>query len=106
MLGDVYPWGAQGAVLACLRRNTRDISACQKSRSSSTASWVRARDKVEAQAAKAAGARFHSTRNILCPYDPCALVVDGILVTRDGGHISATYSKEIWRALDRIIPDV
>jgi len=106
LLGDVYPWGAQGAVLACLRRNTRDISACQKSRSSPTSSWVRSRDKVEARAARAAGARFHTTRNILCPYDPCALVVDGILVTRDGGHISATYSKEIWRALDRIIPDV
>jgi len=106
MLGDVYPWGAQGAVIACLRRNTRDVSACQKTRSTVTAAWVRSRDKVEAQAAKAAGATFRSTRTILCPYDPCPLIVDGILVTRDGGHISATYSREIWRALNRIIPDV
>lgn len=105
MLGDVYPWGAQGAVLACLRRNTHDVSACQKSRSSSTASFVRARDRVEAAAARAAGARFRKTREILCSYDPCSLVVDGMLVTRDGGHISATYSRAIWRALDRIIPD-
>lgn len=106
MLGDVYPWGAQGAVLACLRRNTRDVSACQKTRSTSTASFVRRRDKVGKAAAKAAGASFRSTRHILCPYDPCALVVDGMLVTRDGGHISATYSRAIWRALDRIIPDL
>lgn len=106
MLGDVYPWGAQGAVLACLRRNTRDLSACQKSRSTSTASFVRSRDRTERAAAKAAGARFRSTREILCPYDPCALVVDGTLVTRDGGHISATYSRQIWRAIDRIIPDL
>lgn len=106
MLGDVYPWGAQGLVLSCLRRNTGDISRCQYSRSSSTAAFVRARDKVEAAAARAAGATFRSTRNILCPYDPCALVVDGILVTRDGGHISATYAREIWRAIDRIIPDL
>jgi hypothetical protein len=106
MLGDVYPWGAQGAVLACLRNHTRDISPCQKSRSSATASFVRGRDRVEAAAAADAGARFTSVHNILCPYDPCALVVDGILVTRDGGHISATYSREIWRALDRIIPDL
>jgi hypothetical protein len=106
MLGDVYPWGAQGAVLACLRVHPRDISACQKTRSSVTASFVRRRDKVEAAAAADAGARFRPTRDILCPYDPCALVVDGILVTRDGGHISATYSREIWRAIDRIIPDL
>lgn len=106
MLGDVYPWGAQGAVLVCLRRNTRDISACQKTRSSPTSSFVRRRDKVEKAAAKDAGAMFRATREALCPYDPCALVVDGILVTRDGGHISATYSREIWRALDRIIPDL
>lgn len=106
MLGDVYPWGAQGAVLACLRGHTRDISACQKSRSSSTAAWVRRRDRVEAAAARAASATFRSTHNILCPYDPCSLIVDRMLVTRDGGHISATYSREIWRALDRIVPDL
>ena len=104
MLGDVYPWGAQGAVLACLRRNTRDLSKCQKTRSSPTASWVRNRDRVQAAAAKAANASFRSTRNVVCPYDPCSLIVDRMLVTRDGGHLSATYSREIWRAIDRMIP--
>ncbi len=106
MLGDVYPWGSQRAVLACLRTHTRDLSKCQKSRSASTASWVRRRDKVQAAAAKAAGARFRSTRHVVCPYDPCPLVVDRMLVTRDGGHLSATYSREIWRALDRMVPDL
>lgn len=104
MLGDVYPWGAQGAVLACLRGQTRDFSVCQKTRSSSTASWVRRRDQVGAAAARSAGAIFRSTRHAVCPYDPCALIVDRILVTRDGGHLSATYSREIWRAIDRLIP--
>ena len=106
MLGDVYPWGAQGLVNACLRAHTRDFSACQKTRSSSTASWVRRRDKVGAAAARAANATFRSTRNILCPYDPCSLIVDRMLVTRDGGHLSATYSREIWRAMDRLVPDL
>ncbi len=106
MLGDVYPWGARGAVLACLRKHTRDISKCQKPRSASTASWVRRRDKVQAAAAKAAGARFRSTRHAVCPYDPCPVIVDRMLVTRDGGHLSAAYSREIWRALDRMVPDL
>lgn len=106
MLGDVYPWGARGAVLACLRKHTRDISKCQRTRSSSSASWVRRRDKVGKAAAKAANATFRSTRHVLCPYDPCALIVDRMLVTRDGGHLSATYSREIWRAIDRMIPDL
>ena len=106
MLGDVYPWGARGAVNDCLRRHARNIAACQKPRSSATASWVRNRDKVQAAAARNAAATYRVTRNILCPYDPCSLIVDRILVTRDGGHLSATYSREIWRALDRLIPDL
>jgi hypothetical protein len=106
MLGDVYPWGAQGAVNDCLRRHPRNIAPCQKTRASATASWVRRRDKVQAAAARSANATFRPTRNILCPYDPCSLIVDRILVTRDGGHLSAAYSREIWRAMDRLIPDL
>jgi hypothetical protein len=104
MLGDVYPWGPQGGVLDCLRAHPRNISACSRTRSAPTASWVRGRDRVGTAAARAANARFRSTHDILCPYDPCTLVVDRMLVTRDGGHISATYSREIWRAIDRMIP--
>ena len=104
MLGDVYPWGPQGGVLDCLRSNTRDFSRCQVPRSAATAVWVRRRDRVEAAAARAANARFRPTRTVVCPYDPCSLIVDRMLVTRDGGHLSATYSREIWRAIDRMIP--
>jgi hypothetical protein len=106
MLGDVYPWGPQGAVLKCLRAHPRNIAACQRTRSAPSASWVRRRDKVQAAAARDANARFRSTRNVVCPYDPCSLIVDRMLVTRDGGHLSATYSREIWRALDRMIPNL
>ena len=35
-----------------------------------------------------------------------ALIVDRMLLTRDGAHLSATYSREVWRALDRLIPDL
>jgi len=106
MLGDVYPWGAQGLVNACLREHKRNFAACQKTRSSYTASWVRRRDRIGAAAARAANATFRPTRHILCPYDPCSLIVDRMLVTRDGGHLSATYSREIWRAMNRLLPNL
>ncbi len=106
MLGDNYPWGVRGRFLGCLKQHSRNIAPCLKSRSSGTASWVRRRDKVQAAAAKSAGAVFRPTRHVLCPYDPCPVVVDRMLLTRDGAHLSATYAREIWRALDRMIPDL
>ena len=40
----------------------------------------------------------------MCTYDPCPFVVDRYLVTTDGGHLTATYSAKVWRALDLLIP--
>jgi hypothetical protein len=106
MLGDVAPWG-KDTVIPCLRANkNRDISVCEPHRNSADWRYTKKRDRIGRTAAESVGARFFTTRYILCPYDPCPLVVDGMLVTRDGGHISATYSKAIWRAIDRILPDL
>jgi hypothetical protein len=105
VLGDVYPW-SRGRDLSCLRNNKRNIGSCLLSRSSATAAFVRRRDKTEAAASRAAGATFRPTRHILCPYDPCPVIVDRMLLTRDGAHLSATYSREVWRALDRLMPDL
>jgi hypothetical protein len=105
MLGDVYPWG--DAVIACLRRHAdTDISVCERTRGGEKARLIRERDKLQRAAARDAGTRYRITRDIMCPNDPCPVVVDGILMTRDGKHITATYSREVWRALDRIIPDI
>jgi hypothetical protein len=106
MLGDVAPWG-KDTVIPCLRANkSRDISVCEPHRDSADWRYTKKRDRIGRTAAESVGARFFTTRYILCPYDPCPLVVDGMLVTRDGGHISATYSRAIWRAIDRILPDL
>jgi hypothetical protein len=104
MLGDIYPWVPGSRTLRCLKDHKRNVGPCLMSRSSATAAFVRRRDKTEAAASRAAGAIFKPTRHILCPYDPCPVIVDRILLTRDGAHMTATYSKEIWRALDRLMP--
>jgi hypothetical protein len=105
MLGDTYSLGA--SVISCLETHgDTDISRCQRARSHSAIAMTRRRDSLERSAAKLAGARFHQTRDIVCPNDPCSLVVDDVLVTRDGQHLTATYSRALWRALDRIIGDL
>ena len=105
MLGDVYPWGKEGA-MPCLREQQHgDISVCERGRDHRSARAVRARDQVQRAAANAAGAMYRTTRDITCPNDPCPLVVDGLLMTRDGTHLTATFSRAVWRALARRIPD-
>ncbi len=104
VLGDVYPWTSGGRTLRCIKSHRSNVAPCLLSRSSATASFVRRRDRIEAAASRSAGAIFRPTRHILCPIDPCPIIVDRMLLTRDGAHITATYSREIWRALDRLVP--
>ena len=96
MLGDTQHWGL--SALSCLARHRLNVSTCE----------VRANQKTQVQrertarkAAADARVRFASTRKLSCPYDPCPLVVGRYLVTRDGGHLSATYSAVIWRGIWR-----
>ena len=103
LLGDVSPWGP--GALACLElHKSDDISVCNLRRNSPSGRFTAARDRLARAAAAATGTLFHPTRQIVCPYDPCPLVVDRVLVSLEETHITATYSARLWRALDRILP--
>ncbi|MET0771950.1 MAG: SGNH hydrolase domain-containing protein [Candidatus Limnocylindrales bacterium] len=106
MLGDVYPWGERGAIPCLQKRMHTDISMCERQRSHRMLRAVRDQDRIQRAAATAAGALYRTTRDIPCPNDPCPFVVDGVLMTRDGVHLTATYAKAVWRAFVRRIPDV
>ena len=106
MLGDVYPWGEQLAMPCLQKRQHTDISLCERRRNHRLLRAVRERDRIQRAAATAAGALYRTTRDITCPNDPCPLVMDGLLVTRDGQHLTATYARAVWRAFLRRIPDV
>ena len=101
MLGDVQHWGNRP--ITCLSRHRRNVGACEVRADQ----WGQVRrDRTARKAAADARVRFASTRRLSCPYDPCPLVVDRYLVTRDGSHLTATYSALIWRGMRRILPRV
>jgi len=102
MLGDVFHWGKPE--FACMKEHPNDLSRCTRRRDSTSGVFGQGRDKTARQAAVDAHASFRPTRQIVCTYDPCPFVVDRFLVTMDGGHLSATYSAKIWRAMDLLIP--
>jgi hypothetical protein len=103
MLGDIFHWGHPR--FDCMARHPNDLSRCEQRRDSTWGRFGQGRDQAAKRAARQAHATFRPTRQIVCTYDPCPFVVDRYLVTRDGGHLTATYATKIWRALDRLIPD-
>ena len=96
MLGDIFHWGH--SAFTCMKAHPRDLSRCERRRDSKIGVFGRHRDQAAKRAATTVHANFRATRQIVCTYDPCPLVVDRYLVTFDGGHLTATYAAKIWRA--------
>jgi len=100
VLGDNQRWSTR--LYACLADHPSDIGACApRANDPVTVHW----ERVTRQAARAAKVDFAPTRTLACPYDPCPLVVDRFFVSRDGGHLTATYAAQLWRGLARRLPD-
>lgn len=102
LLGDVFEWGK--SAVTCLHANPRHISVCERRRHGSISKRGDARDRIGREAAAAAGVKFRATRQIVCTYDPCPLVVEHYLVTRDGGHLTTSYAAVLSMALQKILP--
>ncbi len=52
-------------------------------------------DALERVATRATAGTYLSFDDQLCPYDPCPAVVNELLVLRDSGHLTATYSRQM-----------
>jgi len=105
LLGDVFFWGSDTpTVIDCLTANPDHVSRCERRRDGKGAQFGLARDRVGRSAAAAADAKFRPTWQISCTYDPCPLVVEDRLVTRDGGHLTSTYAPFLTNALKAILP--
>lgn len=84
----------------CLPAHLKRISACVTPRSKAIfKSFVAA----ERAAALARGATFASLSAAVCPYDPCPVIVDDLLLWRDSGHLTATYARQLRPALGTIL---
>ena len=89
--------------VSCLTRHRTNIAACVTTRSRAL---DRAHERVERDAAHAAGASFISLSGKICPYDPCPLVIGTTLLWRDDTHITARFSRELWPSMRRLLASV
>ena len=98
VLGDTPLPGTD--VPVCLRAHPRRIDACERSRHRSTSSG---HDAAERAAAVANGATFSSLSGTVCSYDPCPVVVGGLLIWRDRSHLTATYARQLAPSLGSVV---
>ena len=78
--------------VSCLEASPEDMSACVTPRA---AALVRPIDAAEQLAARAGGAAFRSLNDLVCPYDPCPVVIGDVLLWRNADHITATFAEQL-----------
>ena len=101
VLGDTPHFAAD--VPLCLAAHPNQISACVEPRS--RAIGIK-RTQAEQAAAKHAGAAYASMDSVVCPYDPCPVIVNELLIWRDDDHLTATYSAQLGPSLAAIVERV
>jgi hypothetical protein len=88
-------------VPSCLRQHPHDIGACEVPRS---AGLRQAHDKLEASIATSMGGSFVSMNPWVCPDAMCPVTVGHLLIWRDKDHLTSTYARQLWPALDSLLP--
>ena len=98
LLGDTSRWHRPQD---CIRRHRDDVSRCSIRRAQAVSVARIANDRA---AAAAAGARYVPTVGMTCPYDPCPIVIDQMILAYDSGHLTNAFSRTLWRGLERLLP--
>jgi hypothetical protein len=88
-------------VVSCLAAHPSDMSRCVTSRSLATSARVA---HAERRAAARVGVPYLRTTPLVCPYDPCPVVIDRWLILSDRGHIVATYSRKLGPGMELLPP--
>jgi hypothetical protein len=86
--------------VSCLGEHPDDLSACQTRRRDALAPGL---DDVERAAAAATGAAWDSLSDLVCPYDPCPVVIGDVLLWRNADHITATFAAELEPAMRALV---
>jgi peptidoglycan/LPS O-acetylase OafA/YrhL len=86
----------------CISGHLADTRACETSRSFAFG-WRRL--LLEQAAAKALGATIVDLAPIICPRDPCPVVLNGMIVYRDDHHMTATFATALAPVLSKALPD-
>lgn len=86
--------------VSCLEASPGDMSACQTPRSVALGDSL---DALERETAEAAGAAFESLSDLVCPYDPCPVVIGDVLLWRNADHITATFAERLAPAMRTLV---
>ena len=86
---------------ACLSANLTSVLACTRSFEAAT---DQAHSASEFGAARGAGATVIDPTDLICPTDPCPVVLGRILVYRDSHHLTATFARSLAPYLARQLP--
>jgi hypothetical protein len=102
--------GIPVVLMADTPRPGRDIPECLASEES-ISECSRARDEAEIEnihqvVASELGLPFVDMTDHICTPDVCPAVIDGVIVWRDDGHLTATYSAMLAPVLLNALPDV
>lgn len=76
----------------CLERNPRDMSACLTLRPPASAARL---DATIRRAVRAGGGTYRTLQDRICPYQPCPLVQGDILIYKDKGHLTVTFTEQL-----------
>jgi peptidoglycan/LPS O-acetylase OafA/YrhL len=90
-------------VPSCLSAHPTSIASCEYSRS---ARGYRDADLLRASAPLLApyGVRYADLAPLLCATDRCPVVTpQGLIMFKDGGHFTATFSRSMWRLVGEAI---
>ena len=98
VLGDVPRNATQP--IDCLRGNLTDMSRCQARR-------LPPEERPVEVAMRAAAAKmdqhFDTLYYKICPYDPCPLVQDNVLIWRDKSHLTGTFARRLTPAVRKLL---
>ncbi|MCY7418756.1 MAG: hypothetical protein LH650_09715, partial [Chloroflexi bacterium] len=99
LLGDSPHWTQD--IPSCLTAHPDDMSACGDRRSAAISSLRTANDRA---AAAEVGVSFRTTAHLVCPYDPCPVIIDDLLLIGDYQHLTPPFTLSVARGLERLLP--
>lgn len=76
----------------CLERNPRDMSACLTLNVPASAARI---DAAIRQAVREGGGTYRTLEDRICPYQPCPLVQGDLLIYKDKGHLTVTFTEQL-----------
>jgi hypothetical protein len=86
--------------VSCLEADPSDMSACVTPRSEALDPAL---DAAERETVEAAGAAYESLGDLVCPYDPCPVVIGDVLIWRNADHITATFAAQLAPAMQALV---